>query len=285
MNFQAATVLRSLSLAAVALGCATSVQATVLASDDFTNPSYITGTSWPADNIIGQDALGYGFTGKWSLDGIYQGITITSPGVLGRPHNNGNNAGALADFASPIVLSSGQLFVSYTIDSASALNGSRIDLNNGSSGSLRASIGTQNTLGGPFAIDTGAGIGGAIGLSTVATAGQHTIVGVLDYTNDKVALFVDPTAGSYYGANGANDATVTAAWTPGGPVTFTGLAIVDNYSDTPTWGNIVVATSATDVGISGGVPEPATWALMLLGVGAVGGMTRRRRSEAPALAA
>ncbi len=32
------------------------------------------------------------------------------------------------------------------------------------------------------------------------------------------------------------------------------------------------------------VPEPASWALMLVGVGLAGGAARRRRSEAPGVA-
>ncbi len=274
------------SALAVALSAVGSAQATVIASDNFTNPGYVTGTTWPADDLRGQNALGTGFTGKWVNDPTtYAGITITSPGNLGRPHNNGVNAGVYANFSSPITLSSGQLYVSFDVSSATALNGTRVDLISNHNAASNAYIGTQFSLGGPFGISTASSIGAASALTGIATSGAHKIVGVLDYTNHKVSLFVDPAAGSFYSTTGANDAAASATWTPVSPVTFNGLGFIENYSDVATFRNLVVASAASDVGLRAApIPEPAAWAMMLVGVGAIGGMTRRRRSSALAAA-
>ena len=270
------------SALAVGFSVMGSAQATIIASDNFTDPGYVTGTAWPADDLRGQEALGTGFTGKWLEDpSTYNGITITSPGFLGRPHNNGANAGVYANFSSPITLTSGQLYVSYDVSSATALNGTRVDLIGSHNAASNAFIGTQFSLGGPFGISTAASIGAASALTSIATSGAHKIVGVLDYTNHKVSLFVDPVAGNFYSANGANDAAASATWTPVSPVTFNGLGFIENYSDVATFRNLVVASAASDVGLGAApVPEPAAWAMMLVGFGAIGGMMRRRRSSA-----
>ena len=54
-----------------------------------------------------------------------------------------------------------------------------------------------------------------------------------------------------------------------------------------TSGGLVIDNVVVDViaAGAGGVPEPATWALMILGFGAVGGAMRRRRRSASRLAA
>jgi hypothetical protein len=54
------------------------------------------------------------------------------------------------------------------------------------------------------------------------------------------------------------------------------LDLLDNYGDQFTW------TGLAEVRFSGAVPEPATWAMMILGFGIVGGMVRRRATEAAA---
>jgi choice-of-anchor C domain-containing protein len=63
-------------------------------------------------------------------------------------------------------------------------------------------------------------------------------------------------------------------FTTSGPttLTFTSLDVDTPYG--PVIGNVSVA----------GVPEPASWALMLLGAGALGGALRTRRSRAAAVA-
>ena len=43
-------------------------------------------------------------------------------------------------------------------------------------------------------------------------------------------------------------------------------------------------TGVDNVGVAAAVPEPATWAMMMLGFGALGGLVRSRRSKAAAAA-
>jgi hypothetical protein len=62
---------------------------------------------------------------------------------------------------------------------------------------------------------------------------------------------------------------------PSAPTFLTGSFTLVN----PFFGN--GALSITPVGLSGAVPEPATWAMMLLGLGGIG-FAMRRRSKAPA---
>ena len=73
-------------------------------------------------------------------------------------------------------------------------------------------------------------------------------------------------------------------------IVFIGLAIGLTYSllaNTITihWAGLVTPPPGTsysavfDIGSAAAVPEPATWALMLLGFGAVGWQLRRRRSQ------
>lgn len=56
---------------------------------------------------------------------------------------------------------------------------------------------------------------------------------------------------------------------------------VTNFADSAYQSGLAFAgVSINDVPIPGGVPEPATWALMILGFGAVGGAMRRRQAVA-----
>jgi len=54
-----------------------------------------------------------------------------------------------------------------------------------------------------------------------------------------------------------------------------GVTWTSGYETGPS-GEIIQSAAVDLYGVSNGVPEPAAWVVMLIGVGAVGGMLRRR---------
>lgn len=54
-------------------------------------------------------------------------------------------------------------------------------------------------------------------------------------------------------------------------------SVCDRVSGTPFNGCTTISARAATFNVSGGVPEPATWAMMILGLGAAGYMMRRRK--------
>jgi hypothetical protein len=82
-----------------------------------------------------------------------------------------------------------------------------------------------------------------------------------------------------------NDSDTSGGFTTGdlavgvnGPVIFTGTESAPIFS-TGTYTLSYGEGSLTVTDASGGVPEPAAWSLMLLGVAGVGGLTRARRDR------
>jgi hypothetical protein len=73
----------------------------------------------------------------------------------------------------------------------------------------------------------------------------YTLVCVLDFTNDKVAMFVDPDGTDYWTASGNNSADVVRAFPNGNWSSDVRLA---SGGDT-TWDDLVVGTTAADVGL------------------------------------
>lgn len=73
-----------------------------------------------------------GFSGTWITDtGLTQSLAVKSSGVIGRPAVPTGNGGNYVRFASPINLSTSQLFVAYDITNlgGAKLAATRIDLN------------------------------------------------------------------------------------------------------------------------------------------------------------
>lgn len=73
----------------------------------------------------------------------------------------------------------------------------------------------------------------------------YTLVCVLDFSNNKVAMFVDPPATAYWTGAGNNNADVVRTFNNDNWASDVRLA---SDGDT-TWDNLVVGTSATDVGL------------------------------------
>ena len=95
-------------------------------------------------------------------------------------------------------------------------------------------------------------------------------------------------AGATYGASCTNCLAATAIFTPGPAFSvsqFTGSITVENLFNeepddtTPFFANGFQLRVQSDNGPTGVVPEPATWAMMILGFGASGAMIRRRRFQ------
>lgn len=225
----------------------------VLAFDDFFVPPYSLGT------LVGQSASGYGFTGNWTTLGLTQDLAVTASGVISRTNNNGTNAGDYATFASPISLSSGQLFISYNISNPSgpSLTSTRLDLNldNPPVPGDRALLGASGSVGSNFNFITESGLGAATAQTNIASTGTHHLIGVLDITNQQIAIFVDPTAASYYTAGGNNNANaVVTGWMPAASLSFPTYSLVENEGDQVNFGNVIFATSPTAVGLSATAP-------------------------------
>lgn len=129
--------------------------------------------------------------------------------------------------------------------------------------------GTTNLLSGTF---SGAQISGPE-YGTTASVQDSFATGTVTYSTglaSSVLGFGSDTTGNALSFSGTS-LTVLALKGPS-PADFGGV-FTGNFQ----------ATSAGP-GAAGGVPEPATWAMMLLGAGAVGGMLRRSRRTAFATA-
>jgi len=230
---------------------------------------------------------GTGFAGSWADDAeTYQGMYVVSPGQIGRGNNNGLNAGSYANFASGgFSVAQGQLWISINIDNMgqAPLSSSRLDLNTGISngspiqGAYLGGVGQAD-----FGFITSTNLGSsASAISSVPSIGDHHVVGVLDFTNDQIAIFVDPTGASYYAPNGTNNANAVAAWTPPGSDTITSYELVDNQSDIASYGDAVFSYNGAPAGV--GVPEPGSIAL-LVGMGFTGAsvLLRKRKTAGKA---
>ncbi|MES2924060.1 MAG: PQQ-dependent sugar dehydrogenase [Verrucomicrobiota bacterium] len=108
-------------------------------------------------------------------------------------------------------------------------------------GNDRAGIDTQNTV----AADLPEG---TVKLSTIGLADgvTHTLVGVIDFENNLLGLFVNPDATDFWNpADGSNSADVTLQYLSSN----SSSAARPGSGASVTWDNLVLATAAADVGL------------------------------------
>ena len=268
MSLKSSSALCSLAVALLAL--APIAHADILASDHFDLSSYTVGA------LSGQTVGGTGFTGAWSQ--ISTGdLSIVAPGQVGRPSVTTGNAGDRALFANGgFTVTSGQLFLSYDMTTSTPLDGTRLDLNIGNVAQAAYLGGLSNT--GNFNFRTSAAFGSVANAQTnISEVGAHHLVGVLDFTNNQISIFVDPSASSFYYTNGANNANASAVWTAAVSPTLTSYSLIDNLSNQATFDNVVFSTDGRSVGVAG-TPEPGSVALLVgMGTTGAGCFVRRRR--------
>ena len=256
---------------------ASSARAQIIASDSFNVPGYTVGA------LNGQAVQGTGFTGNWTQE-LADDLSVVSPGAIGRPTVVGSQAGDAATFAGGgFSFTTGQVFISYDISNPTAaqLTSTRLDLNT-NAGLNSAYLGATGRTQSNFDFITSAGFGSFADAQTnIISTGAHHLVGVLDFANNQIAIFVDPTAASIYNANGANNADGVAVWTP--PTTYTALSytLIDNFSDQATFDNVVFSRDGASIGVgTSAVPEPGSIALLLtLGVTGAGFLRKRYRRK------
>lgn len=234
------------AVAGMAVGGATPAQAAVVYENNFDNENG------------GNTAIDYnGFTGLTVSGGT---VSIIKSGHLGLSCVGGSgacvNLGG-SNRSQPNVLSSGSYsFVSgQTTTLAFSLSGNYRQAQN----DLKAALNFGGTLTGSW----GYSING-----TTTDMGRFQGTSVF-YQNDRI-LSVDPFA------------NYTVFFTPdsGGTVSFAFGAnynFSSNVNDVagPILDNVSLSMASAPVG--GAVPEPATWGMMILGFGVVGGAMRRRR--------
>jgi hypothetical protein len=194
-------------------------------------------------------------------------------------YSNTPNGGSINPFGFPDSLTYGEV-ITPTI--SGTLTSFTLSLIGSVGGSIQGSVGTWN---GPAAPAVGFGSPTTLFTSAAIVTG----IGGGDYTfNPNVSV----TAGSQYvlflSVHGL-DATTTTAM----PTAFSGATGIDyfvwNNTSSPygnsAW-NYFFATNnvATSYTVSSAVPEPSTWAMMILGFAGVGFMAYRRKSK-PALMA
>lgn len=153
---------------------------------------------------------------------------------------------------------------------ASLLDGAHTPLISGIGYSHNFVGSTQTTLYAyDYAADTLGMVGSLNGMSSSPNSGLYTVVGGSGVVTFSAVAGLDvsgATGIAYFGADD-NDS----------PTAATELYTVNLNTGALTWvGNLPVA--AIDISVVPGVPEPATWGLMLAGLGAIGRIAIRRRA-------
>ena len=149
----------------------------------------------------------------------------------------------------------------------------------GSFFSLRGPVTASLTINGST-FDFGAGYESSINNQT--DAGADSLSSQLDYIQNGLALYqINAGVGAH------DDATIPLSFTTPYSVAVDGVNVfgLSNYSISDGLGGVSSGQlDATRVTLTTGVPEPATWAMMLVGFGGLGAVLRgsRRRSNVAA---
>jgi hypothetical protein len=287
----------AIAFALVALS-AVQAHATLIASDLFNDPSYsLGGNIYPNSN---QD-IGYGygvgpndgtgFTAGWSnpfytavrtvVPGLsYAGLATSGFGAASPAYVSCNecvNSTAIRTFADNTATT--DLWVSFLIKQ-NGITPAEFAVNANYGGmAIEDAAGDDVYEGVPglnpdgtadYSLQTA---NGANQSSVAAVSGATTLLVMDIRDNGQAYLWVDPTVGQ---ALGAADATIATVITPSDA---TELYWSDSWGWT--YGDIRVGTTLADVTPAGApAPEPAAWALMLVGFAALGGALRRRVQSA-----
>jgi fibro-slime domain-containing protein len=130
-----------------------------------------------------------------------------------------------------------------------------------------------------FFVPNGNGAGNGNAFLTAIFSGVITLAGPQTVTfsfggDDDMFLFVDgQSVGQLGGVHGFTTATPTTSVLSAGNHTFTAFYADRAQTQAATYFNIVTE----GITVTPSVPEPATWAMMLLGFGGIGLAIRRRR--------
>ncbi|MDX2079718.1 MAG: PEP-CTERM sorting domain-containing protein [Terrimicrobiaceae bacterium] len=255
-------------LAAIALfGLPVSGLAAVVGFDSF---SYPDGPISGQNGGIGWDYGSPGSPSAWSGSVNVSGGSLLTGGFNGAVRDYGSAGGGSAFQGSGIV------YYRFELTLGSALP-NYFGLSSMDFGSERIKFGRW-WEGGTFGVefDNGSGwtqYGSSI---SITPGGTYTLIGVLDFDNDRLALYVNPTGSSFYDpTSGANNADAGGVYTMGN--WSTGMRFESGGGgDDVAWHEVTIGTSPADVGLLA-IPEPSTLALFGIGMLSLAGWRRVRR--------
>lgn len=211
-------------------------------------------------------------------------MTLNYYGAVGSGADNLGVFGAGADLASQAFVAS---FVFDTDFAGRTTSATQDRIDGGSDASLPSFLSASLEING-VAWDFPGGVIETVaiadGVVTATSADGDTIA-----SPDLLALFAPGANQIHLGLFGpifSLDLEQNAAWDATGS---TGHFQISSFDDgagdfVRTYGTLVSTRATLDDGtvVGGGVPEPATWALMILGFGTAGAVLRRRRAVAAA---
>jgi hypothetical protein len=200
--------------------------------------------------------------------------------VLGGALTTDNNAGGFrtygADEAASAVQASGQVFYRLTLSFGDTVPNY--------AGISSFDFGTERIFFGRAFLNQLAIDESGVGVTLTGIAAQanttYTLIGVIDFDNDLLSLFVNPTGADVYDPSNPSGVGNTAqairtGFTSTNWSTRIRLQAGDVAGAPATWDNVTVATAPQDVGLA--IPEPSAAAVLAAGLLC---FSRRRRTHA-----